>query len=352
MSFGTVPLVDVLRGGILESQHRGAIAVVDASGKLVARAGDAGLRTFLRSSGKPFQALPLVESGAADRFNFTPEELAVCSASHSGEPRHLKVVRGILKKIGLTEAALHCGTHTPLSSTVAKALQKKGEKPGVLHHNCSGKHSGMLAACVAHGWPVESYTDPAHPLQQAIVRTLAELAEMPPRAVGVAIDGCSVPSFAMPLRHAALLFARWAEAARTKRTPPSRKGAPVPRAEALTRIAHAVLKHPGLIAGEARIDTDLIVAARGRVLCKSGAEGFEGVGVIVPPKGGPALGIAIKNGDGEGKRGTFPVVIETLKQLGVLDAKALRKLEKYHTWKVTNFRDLEVGEVVPAFKLR
>jgi len=351
MDFDTVPLVDVLRGGTLESQHRGAVAVVDAAGKLVAHAGDPELVTFLRSSAKPFQLLPLVESGAADRFQFEPRELATMAASHSGEDRHLETVRGILKKIGLAESALQCGSHTPFSAVAAKALRAAGREPTVLHHNCSGKHSGMLAACVASQWPVADYFELTHPHQQAILATLAELAEYPEARIATGIDGCSVPSFALPLRNAALLFAKWAAAARPRPTPPSRGGASVPRVEALTRIAHAALAFPEMIAGEERIDTDLMRTCAGRVLSKSGAEGFEGVGIVEPPGGGPALGIAVKNGDGEGKRGIHPVVIEVLRQLGVLNDATAVGLGQYHAWPVTNHRGLVVGEVRPRFTL-
>lgn len=351
MAFETVPLVDILRGGILESQHRGAIAVVDAAGKLVASAGDPGLVTFLRSSAKPFQLLQVVESGAADRFGFSPRELAVMAASHSGEDRHVEAVRGILKRIGLSEDALRCGSHLPMNPASAKKLQAAGGPIPAVYNNCSGKHAGMLASCVANGWTTDDYLDRGHPHQQAVLRILAELSGLRQDEIGLGVDGCSVPCFAMPLSHAARMFAQWADAARVRPTPPARAGAPVPRRKALTRIAHAVLDFPEMLAGEDRFDTDLLRASKGRVVCKGGAEGYQGIGVVERPGGGPALGIAIKNADGEGRRGVSPVALESLRQLGVLEPEMLAALKKYHACSVPNHRGIEAAEVRPNFSL-
>jgi L-asparaginase II len=331
--FETVALVEVTRGGRVESEHRGAVAVVDAQGNLIAHAGDVALVSYLRSSAKPFQLLPLVESGAADRFGFTDAELAVIAGSHSGEPRHVAAVQSILNKIGLREDALQCGIHVPFNADAAKALRAEGREPSRLHNNCSGKHSGMLAQAVDRGLSTHDYLDPQHPVQIAIRQRLAELGGITFDQIGVGVDGCSAPCFAMPLRAAALAFARLAEA----------------REDGLRRVARAMLDHPEMVAGEGRIDTDLMRAMPNRLASKGGAEGYHGMGIVQPD--GSAWGIAIKIADGDGKRGGHPVIIEVLRQLGILDDAALAKLQSYHTWPVTNHRGLEVGELRANFKL-
>lgn len=338
MSFGTETLVEVWRGGRVESEHRGAIAVVDAQGRVLAHTGDVDLTSYLRSSAKPFQLLPLIESGAADRLGFTDRELAVIAGSHSGEPRHLEAVQSILGKIGLPADALQCGSHVPFSPEAARALKAADQPAGVLHNNCSGKHSGMLAQAIDRGLSTADYLDPQHPVQLGIRQRLAQLADLDFDAVGVGVDGCSAPCFALPLKNAALAFARLAEAAQLSTSP-------------LGRVARVMMAYPEMVAGEGRLDTDLMRAANDtqRVLfSKSGAEGFHGVGVLARD-GRPAFGVAWKVGDGDGKRGGHPAIIETLRQLGVLDAAAL---QSYHHWPVTNHRGLQVGEVKANFTLR
>jgi L-asparaginase II len=333
MAFQTETLVEVTRGGRMESEHRGAIAVVDAAGKLIAHVGDVQLASYLRSSAKPFQLLPLVERGGADRFGLTSAELAVIAGSHSGETHHVAAVQAILNKIGLREDALQCGIHIPFNAAAAKALRTEGYEPSILHNNCSGKHAGMLAQAVDRGLSTHDYLDPQHPVQVTIRQRFAELSGLTFDQIGVGVDGCSAPCFAMPLRAAALAFARLAGA----------------RDDGLSRVARAMLDHPEMVAGEGRIDTDLMRAVPGRLVSKGGAEGYHGMGLIRPD--GSAWGIAIKIADGDGKRGGHPAIIEVLRQLGVLDDAALAQLQSYHTWPVTNHRGLEVGEVRANFKL-
>ncbi len=208
MSFGTETLVEVWRGGRVESEHRGAIAVVDANGRVLAHSGDVLVTSYLRSSAKPFQLLPLIESGAADRFGFTDRELAVIAGSHSGEPRHLEAVQSILNKIGIGDEALQCGLHVPFNPEAAKALRVANQSASVLHNNCSGKHAGMLAQAVDRGLSTADYLDPQHPVQIGIRHRLAQLADLAFDDIGVGVDGCSAPCFALPLKHAALAFAR------------------------------------------------------------------------------------------------------------------------------------------------
>jgi L-asparaginase II len=331
--FETETLVEVTRGGRVESEHRGAIAVANATGQLIAQVGDAQLVSYLRSSAKPFQLLPLIESGAADRFGFTDAELAIIAGSHSGEPRHVAAVQSILNKIGLPDSALQCGLHAPFNPDAAKALRAAGSEPTALYNNCSGKHAGMLAQAIDRGLSTADYLDPQHPVQVTIRQRLAELGEISIDEVSVGIDGCSAPCFAMPLHAAALVFAKLADA----------------KSGSLHRVARVMMAYPEMVAGEGRLDTDLMRAVPQCLVSKGGAEGYHGLGVI--RSDGAALGVAIKIGDGDGKRGGHPVVIEVLRQLGVLSDSALVVLQSYRGWKITNHRGLEVGEVRASFNL-
>ncbi len=331
-----VPLVEVTRGGRVESIHYGALAVVDARGNLVAHAGDPDLVTYLRSTAKPFQLLPLVESSGAHRFGFTDQELAVMAASHSGEPRHVETVQGILAKIKLGEAGLQCGAHWPTSESASRALREAGRQPTPIHNNCSGKHAGMLAQCLARGLSTHDYLDSGHPVQVAIRQTLAEMSGVAADVIGIGIDGCSAPCFALPLRACGQAFAHLAD--------PS--GLSQPRLAAVRRIVSAMTAYPEMVAGEGRLDTDLMRAAGGTLLSKGGAEGYHGLAVLRA-----GLGIAIKIVDGHGQRGAGPVAIEALRQLGALDAEAIARLRDQHRPVLKNHRGLEVGEVRPIFRL-
>ena len=359
MSFGTESLVEVWRGGRIESEHRGAIAAVDAQGRVLAHLGDVDLMSYLRSSAKPFQLLPLIESGAADRLGFTDRELAVIAGSHSGEPRHLEAVQSILNKIGLNNSALQCGIHVPFNAAAARALRAANQPASVLHNNCSGKHAGMLAQAIDRGLSTADYLDPNHPVQISIRQRLAELADLDVDAIGVGVDGCSAPCFALPLKNAALAFARLAEARSKMRE--ARNKMHEASTLALARVVKVMVDYPEMVAGEGRLDTDLMRAANGRaangstvndrLFSKGGAEGFHGVGVLAQGAQ-PAYGVAWKIGDGDGKRGGHPAVIEALRQLDVLDDEALAALKSYHTWPITNHRGLGVGEVKANFSLR
>lgn len=336
--FDTVPLVQVIRGSRLEAVYRGALAVVDTQGRLVASLGDPGLTTWLRSSAKPFQLTPLVASGAAGRFGFSDRELAVMAASHNGQDFHIQAVLGILKRIGLDANALLCGAHAPLYPPAARALENAGQTPAALHNNCSGKHSGMLAQCVDRRLPIADYLSPQHPVQITIKQTLAELADVALDSIGVAIDGCSVPTFALPLHRVALAFARLADPA----------GVGEPRCSSLRRIASAMMAYPEMVAGDRRLDTDVMRASQGRIVVKGGAEGYYGIGLL----GSPGLGVALKIEDGNEERGRNAVVVEVLRQLGALDDQALAALGRYAVGPTKNHRGLIVGEMRACFDIR
>ncbi|MCA1616011.1 MAG: asparaginase [Acidobacteria bacterium] len=339
-----VPLVEVRRGRIVESRHRGHVVAVDGRGRVVARLGEPETITYLRSSAKPHQAVPLVASGAADRFGFTPPELAVACGSHSGEPPHEEAVAGMLRKIGLAESALKCGAHEPFGREAAEELRGHGGRPRVLQNNCSGKHTGMLALALHLGAPIETYDHPDNPVQQAILRAVAGFSDVAADQIARAIDGCGVPVYAMPVRAMALMYARLV-------APPAHFDEVTTRACA--RLVAAMTGSPEMVGGTRdRLDTELMRAAGGRVISKVGAEGVYTVGVLPSERWPHGLGLALKIEDGEDRRARPTVVIESLRQLGALDEEALALLAPYASLTVRNHRGDTVGEVRANFELQ
>ena len=270
--------VESTRGDIVESVHQVSLAVVDADGRLVMAAGDPDLVTFWRSAAKPFQAMPLVADGAADRFGFDSRDLALACASHSSEPVHLEVAEGMLRKFGLTERALACGSHPPISPTVAEQVIRRGVTMTPMWSNCSGKHAGMLATATHHGWPLRGYNELAHPLQQRIIAELGRWTDCPADRMTFAVDGCAAACFGLSLRAMALAYARFG----TSEEP------------AAVRLREAMTAHPELVAGQGRLCTDLGLATRGGAIAKVGADGIYCAAL---PKAG--LGIALKVEDGD-----------------------------------------------------
>ncbi len=341
-----IPVYELTRGQIVESIHYGSGAVVDATGRLVAWFGDPDCVTYLRSSAKPFQALPLVEAGGVERFGLTPQEVALICASHSGTDEHVSVAAAIQHKAGINELDLLCGVHSPADEPTAEAMRLRGKSPAPNRHNCSGKHSGMLALAHLEGWPGAYYIDPIHPIQQRILETFSEMCGIEMEDVELGIDGCSAPNFAVPLRNAALGFAHLAD--------PS--DLPEKRATACRIIVQAMLAHPDMVAGPGRFDTALMRAGRGRILTKGGAEGYQAVGLLPGALGpsSPALGIALKISDGDLRSRARPgVVLEVLNQLGALDEAQLTELDSFGPRvELHNYRTLLVGEARPAFRLQ
>lgn len=340
-----LPLVEYTRGGIVESLHTGAVAVADAQGRLVASYGDPGLVTFLRSSAKPFQALPLVESGAAEAFDLTPRELALCCASHTGTDAHVEVAQSIQAKIGASEADLLCGVHDPTDPATAQRLLAHGLAATPNRHNCSGKHSGMLALARHHDWPLADYVNPRHPTQQAILAAFAEMCGLAPAEVVVGTDGCSAPNFAVPLASAATAFARLANPA----------GLPHRRANALRTLFYAMTAHPEMVRGLGGFDTELMRRRPGLLVSKAGAEAYQGLGLAAGAlrPGSPALGIALKVADGTG-RAAAPAALAVLQQLGLLDDRDLELLAAHgHAPRqpLRNWRGLAVGEARAVLSL-
>ena len=322
-------LVEVTRGDHVESVHRGAVAIANAKGGIVFSRGDIETPTFPRSSLKMVQALPLVESGAADAFGLSDEEIALACASHSGEPMHTTRVAKWLEKIGCTENDLACGAHPSRVEAVNEAMIRAGEKPTRIFNNCSGKHSGFLTVCRHWDVATSGYEIHDHPLQVAIAKALGELAgikgELP-----FGIDGCTAPAFALPTSAFARVLAQYAD--------PSSQ--PPQRAAAMKRIVAAMIAHPDLVAGTGRSDTILMRAAKGRVATKAGAEAY--YAAIIPEAG---LGVALKIDDGAG-RGAETAIAAILDKLGVLtDDKAAHEIIRAP---ILNTRGKIVGERRPA----
>ena len=288
--------------------------------------GDSEGYVHLRSSAKPFQALPLVFSGAADAFGLTSEEIAVACASHSAEPRHLAAVRSILRKSGLSEDDLQNGIHPPMHVPTAARLARNGEQPRHIHGNCSGKHAGMLAVCVHAGWDPAGYREVDGPLQKLVRRTVAKLCGMEPEGVWLAGDGCGVPVFALPLENLALGFARLAAG--------GAEDFPEDLLEAVSRVRATMREYPGMVAGTGRFDTRLMEATD--LIAKSGAEGVFAAASPVEP----GWGLALKISDGA-SRAVAPAVLAALAERGVSASEEM----KFQT--VTDLHGKQVGSVAP-----
>ena len=339
-----VPMVEVTRGPMVESVHFGAAVVVDSAGSVVASVGDPQMTDFLRSSAKPFQALPFVEMGGVEKFCLSDRELALMCSSHHGTDEHVQVVTGMQAKIGLQEGDLMCGSHVPADTLTWQAMILRGEKPTPLRHNCSGKHTGMLAQAVMRGLPKTDYFNPNHPIQKTILQAFAEMTGLEPEQVVQGIDGCSVPTFAIPLFNAALGFARLADPA----------ALPDGRKNALQHIFKAMSTHPMMIAGPGAFDTLVMEAGAGTIVSKGGAEGYQCMAISPGTLGlkSPGLGIAFKIADGDLEGRARPLVaLSILKQLGVISGSQTEQLAKFDRRTMHNFRKLDIGEIRPTFSI-
>ena len=338
------PAVVATRGDLEESFHFAALAVVNIQGNLIASLGDPELITFMRSSSKPLQALPLLENDGMDAFNLTLQEVALICASHEGSDEHVRVVNQIQVKTGVVESDLMCGTHPISDRATAEAMRLRGEEPSPNRHNCSGKHSGFLAQAVLRQLPKENYLDPSHPVQQTVLKTFAEMVNMDPDVIHIGIDGCSAPVFGLPLYNAALGIARLCD--------PQELSAL--RASACHIITTAMTHFPQMVAGENIFDTRLMQVGQGKIIAKRGAEGYQIIGLLPGAFAvdSPALGIAIKVADGDLKERARPLItLEVLRQLGALSLAQLQELAAFDTRPITNYRKLMVGMLKPAFRL-
>jgi L-asparaginase II len=340
-----LPLYEITRGEFVESVHYGSIAVSDNQGRLVAWYGDPHTFTFLRSSAKPFQALSFIEENGQRYFNLSPREIALICASHSGTDEHVSVIQAIQKKTGVSETELMCGVHPVSDESTAENMRQRGEQLTPNRHNCSGKHTGMLAFAHMQNWPTSDYLDLNHPVQERILRTFSEMSGVPIDEVGIGIDGCSAPNFAVPLHNAALAYARLCDPMELSKE----------RAEACRMITSAMTNHALMVAGPGRFDTRLMEVAAGRILTKGGAEGYQAVGIMpgAPGSESPALGITFKVSDGDLRNRVRPAVtLEILRQLNALSPNEQDELSEFGpSLPLKNWRQLEIGRTNPTFKL-
>ena len=332
-------IAETTRGGITESVHHGIVVAVDARGDVVASDGDPEQVIFFRSSAKPFQAIPVIESGAADAFGLTPAELALCCASHEASPAHQRQVAVMLAKFGMSPADLQCGCPLPMDEAEAARVLLGETARSPLQCDCSGKHAGMLATVAHEGLSRHDYLEPDHPLQRRILTIMAEVLRMPEAAIALGTDGCSLPTFGGPVRAFATAFAALA----APELVPAGSGRE--HAGALNRLRAAMTAHPENVAGHGQFVTDLMALSEGRIVAKSGAEGLICLGV--PERG---LGIAIRVLDG-----TFrvhpDVTVAALAQLDILDAATHDAILARHSPELRNHNGRLVGEIRPAFRL-
>jgi L-asparaginase II len=329
-------LVEITRGGVVESFHHGAVAVMDADGAMVLALGDIDRPIFPRSAVKGFQALPLIESGAAERFHLTDAEIALACASHSGEPRHVGAAASILGKAGQDLHCLECGAHWPMGDKAARALAASGMTPSALHNNCSGKHSGFICVAVQEKLDPKGYIGAAHPLMREITGALGSMTGYDLAKTAVGTDGCSIPTFAIPLRNIATGFARFATG----------QGLAPERARAAARLRKAVAAEPFMVAGTDRFDTVVMEALRSQAFIKTGAEG---VYCAALPEAG--LGIALKIEDGAGRAAETAMAALLMRFLTLDEDKAtLLRARTNHPMK--NWNGIEVGRMRAAASLQ
>src|SRR4051812_20566799 len=332
---GNPVLVEVLRGPLIESRHRGAVCVMDADGAAVFSRGEVATPVYPRSAVKPIQALPLIESGAAERYGLGDEELALACASHGGEPAHVEVAQRMLVRSGLDASALECGTHWPLSQTATQALARSGGAPSALHNNCSGKHSGFLCVACAAGVDHRGYVAATHPVQREVRAALEDLTGVRLSEDRCAIDGCSIPSWAVPLSALAYGFARYGTG----------RGLAPGRAGAAARLRTAMAAQPYYVAGSGRFCTQIMTRFGARVLVKTGAEG-----VFCGALPGQGLGIAIKCDDG-GTRAAEVTMAAMIARFLPMSDDEYAALARFVRPTLRNWNGTEVGGLRPCAEL-
>lgn len=313
----------VMHGGEIESVHHVEAVVLGKNSEVLLQTENPELMTFMRSAVKPFQAYPLVNSGAADHFGLSEKELAICCASHNSEKIHIETVDGILTRSGLSESHLQCGTHKPIDEETADMLLKQNIILNQFHNNCSGKHTGMLLTCKHLDYPLNGYIDPEHPLQKDIAGYIS--ARIHRNNVYTGIDGCSVPTFYLTLIELATLFQKLAEK----------------EDSTLVRIYNAMTRKPYMVAGQNRFDTVLMESGSGNIVAKVGAEGLRGIGIRF---NGEVYGLALKVTDGA-KRASASIALEILRRLGIMNPLGDEKLMPYYRPVIRNHRNIEAGHI-------
>ncbi|MFJ2362418.1 asparaginase [Pseudomonas sp. NPDC087697] len=333
----------VYRGDSIENTHIAHVAVVDAKGRLLSGFGDSLRMTLARSAAKPAQALAVMETGALEQFGLNDADLALMCGSHSSEERHIRRALSMLAKAGVSEGDMRCGGHPPISDEVYRAWLKSDFVPGPVCSNCSGKHAGMLAAAKALGSTLEGYHLPAHPLQQWVMQTVAQVCEVSGNAIQWATDGCNLPTPAFALDRLALLFAKIAAAADIDESARS------PREAGLARIYRAMTAYPELVAGEGRFCTTMMKAFDGQLVGKVGADASYAIGVR-GMDGQQARGIAVKVEDGN-QAVLYAVVCEVLAQLNIGTAEQRAQLSAWHHPPMLNTMQVQTGHMALTFSL-
>ena len=332
-------LAKVIRGNTVESTHRGHLIILTGDGETLFSAGNPKTVTFIRSSAKPFQAMPFVTSGACDQFMFSEEELALACASHSGERIHVRIAEQMLLRIDMNEAYLRCGAHLPFYEKEAERMLRENEPPTQLHNNCSGKHAAMLALARHIEADLQTYEELDHPVQQAILEAVAAFTGVEANKIKIGVDGCAAPNFALPVSAMAQGFANLV-------SPPEDMDPKL--RDAAARIVSAMVKFPELIGGTERLDTMLMQAAPDKIISKVGADGVWLCAVLPCEKWPKGLGIALKIEDGDDRRARPVVAVEVLRQLGILEADSLPEVSPMA---IKNRRGDVVGEVVANVKI-
>jgi L-asparaginase II len=331
------PLAAVTRSGYVESIHFGYICVSDASGKIIFSLGDFKTQVYFRSSAKPIQAIPLIQTGAATAFGMSKKEISITCASHSGQEVHQEAILGILSKLKLNEEDLHCGIMQPYNMEENDRLKAEGRQPTKLHCSCSGKHSGMLALAKYRGYKLENYDEKEHPVQKEILETIAEFTDMDIDSIPLGVDGCGVPIYLLPIDKIALSYARLVDFAQQ----PDHK-----YYNACKTIVEAMSEYPEMVAGDYEFDTELMQAAKPKLIGKVGCEAVYCLGLL-----DKKLGVCIKIIDGN-ERAVYPVVIQLLTDFGVLNTEEYEKLKAWHKYAIKNNLEETIGEVVPVFQLQ
>ncbi|MDZ4668299.1 MAG: asparaginase, partial [bacterium] len=322
-------LVEIYRGGILESFHRGAVCVVNKHGEVVFSLGDSMQNCYPRSAMKFVQALPLIELGGIARFGLNQEEIAVMCGSHNGERSHLSVVQSILEKIGLTQSDLGCGAQYPSSKKDANELVRTERKPSALHNNCSGKHAGMLALCVLLGHDIEDYLNPNHPIQTLILNYVEEMYAYPKTKMVCALDGCTAPIYSIPVYNQAICFKNLADPSHFSER----------RQDACKLVVEAITAYPYMVAGSKRYCTDMMQVTAPQVIGKTGAEGIFCMSFTEQK-----LGVCIKIDDGK-MLPQYNVAQALLEASGLFREDQMRKLHGYATEELRNLNNLVTGEM-------
>ncbi len=346
------PIFELTRGEVVEAVHRGSIVVVASDGFLLRSHGDPYTVAFLRSSAKPFQVLPFVENGGVEHYRYTPAELALSCASHETSQMHLDAVCALQQKTGIEEAQLQCGPHLPGDAEKLREVVQKNIVPTPNFNNCSGKHTSMLAFAKMRGYSLEDYLSLAHPIQREILKALAGMCDMPEEKIQTGVDGCSAPNFAMPLFNAALGMARLCDP----------RDLDAKRATACKKIVAGMTTHPEMVSNFGEFDCELMKIAKGKIVTKRGAEGYQIIGVMPGVVHERGVGVAFKVEDGDKSlmgndlktqtRVRPPATLEILRQLGALSEAQMKSLSMFGPEKILkNYAGLVTGKMRPVFEL-